>query len=326
MDIATLYPDRITVRSVNETRCNDAFLNYVKKAISTKSKGNLSKNKSTFVLSPTSKRLIKDSYQLLYELAPPRTVNINKTTKIFNFRTSFVTLTLPAKQFHTDVEIKQCLNHFLTDIRRHLKVNNYVWKAELQKNENIHFHLTLDIFTTYNALRFYWNRCLDRLGYINVYRSKFKNMSLLEYSRHRNLKVEECKDAYFKGVKNNWSTPNTVDVRAVRNSKALKNYLAKYLSKNNDDNLDSNRASNFGKVWSRSQSLSKIKLIKRWLWSDIKNIIGKHLEDKKQFFKSSNDWCTVYYFSFSALSIEIKSTLFNILRRQAVYYGYIFPD
>ena len=325
MEVATLYPDRITVRNVNESRFGDASLRIVNRLFNEKSKKNLKVNKQSFKLSQTSKRLIKDSYCLLYELAPPRQVKVNDDTTIYNFRTSFITLTLPSKQIHSDVEVKKCLNHFLTDIRRHLDVNNYVWKAELQKNKNIHFHITIDKFCTYNAIRFYWNRAINKLGYVDRYSQKFSKMSLLEYARYRGLKVEECKEVYFKGVSNNWQIPNSVDVKAVRNDKALKNYLAKYISKDNDDLQDDDRARYFGKVWSRSQSLSKIKLIKSWLWSDIKSIIGNHLADSKQFYKSSNDWCTVYYFSFSRLSLDIKSILKGILTRQANYFDYVYP-
>jgi hypothetical protein len=358
MELATLYPDRITVRECPDYRFGDAASNVFAKfkgkndkkqfltvnckeqaldlfgstttttttrTYSINSKNNLKVKKSTFKLSDTSRRLIRDSYQLLYELSPPRTVKVNLNTSIFNFRTTFITLTLPSAQIHSDVEIKKCLNLFLNNIRRQLKVNNYVWKAELQKNENIHFHLTVDVFCSYNSLRFYWNKAINTLGYVDRYSTKFSQMSLSDYAKYRRAKVEEVREAYAKGKSNNWTKPNSVDVKPVRNDKSLKSYLAKYLSKNNDDLQDVSRASKFGKTWSRSQSLSKIKLIKRWLWQDFKDIIGEHLSDVKQFYKSSNDYCTVFYFSFSQLHKDIKSILFGILKRQAVYYDYVFP-
>ena len=105
-------------------------------------------SKKSVNLSENSKRLLKQSIMGMYMLATPRTIKVNSKKFIYNFRTSFITVTLPAIQEHSDVEIKACLNLFLNNIRHHFKVKNYVWKAELQKNENIHFHLIFDIIIT----------------------------------------------------------------------------------------------------------------------------------------------------------------------------------
>lgn len=75
---------------------------------------------------------------------------------------TFVTLTLPAKQQHTDKELtKYCLNPFLSYARKYFKVRYFIWKKELQKNGNLHFHLVTDRFIDYNCLRRAWNRVLN---------------------------------------------------------------------------------------------------------------------------------------------------------------------
>ena len=76
---------------------------------------------------------------------------------------TFVTLTLPAAQQHTDVEItKYCLNPFFSYCRKFFKVRYFAWKKELQKNGNLHFHIVTDRYIDHECLRIAWNRVLDR--------------------------------------------------------------------------------------------------------------------------------------------------------------------
>ena len=76
---------------------------------------------------------------------------------------TFITLTLPAKQQHSDVELTQfCLNPFLTYCRKYFKIKYYIWKKELQANGNLHFHLVTDRFIPHKYLRACWNRIINR--------------------------------------------------------------------------------------------------------------------------------------------------------------------
>lgn len=75
---------------------------------------------------------------------------------------TFLTLTLPATQKHTDKEItKYCINPFLSYARKYFKVRYFIWKKELQKNGNLHFHLCTDRFIDCKCLRRTWNRIIN---------------------------------------------------------------------------------------------------------------------------------------------------------------------
>lgn len=75
---------------------------------------------------------------------------------------TFLTLTLPATQQHTDLEItKYCINPFLSYARKYFKVRYFIWKKELQKNGNLHFHLCTDRFIDHKCLRRTWNRIIN---------------------------------------------------------------------------------------------------------------------------------------------------------------------
>lgn len=81
-----------------------------------------------------------------------------------------VTLTLPAPQMHDDREIKRSgLMMWIKDIKKVAPSMNYLWKAESQKNGNIHFHIIIDQFIDMSVLQEKWIRRLSLLGYIQKY-------------------------------------------------------------------------------------------------------------------------------------------------------------
>ncbi len=89
---------------------------------------------------------------------------------------TFVTLTLPSKQVHHDNLIKnECLDPFLewvkaTEEKKGWNVKCYLWRAESQKNGDLHFHIICDRWIDQKALRKKWNQLIERLNYISMYR------------------------------------------------------------------------------------------------------------------------------------------------------------
>lgn len=320
-DIVQFYPNRITV-SPRVVRSWQMSLE--QKAGLHKKMRNLIQEKKSVNLSASSKKEIRDSIFSMYQLSKPRTIKAINGKFIYNFRQSFVTLTLPSKQVHSDVEIKKCLNHFLTNIRRAFKIENYVWKAELQKNENIHFHISFDKYIHYQAIRYYWLLAIKPLGYVEAYRAKFSKMSLSEYSTYRKLPQSSCKDAFMQGVRSSWQSPNCVDVSAVTTASSVSNYLSKYFAKNDDSNIDSDRIKAFGKVWARSTSLSRLKYKNKFQWQEIKEFI-RQLLAQNAVKKVVYDFSTVFYINFKALKGVHKRFFEKILFSNANRYLYPFP-
>ncbi|MBA4849471.1 hypothetical protein [Emticicia sp. BO119] len=211
---------------------------------------------------------------------------------------TFITLTLPDKQKHKDQTIKdRCFMPFIewltsasqeVDRKGNPKgcgVQCYFWRAETQKNGNVHFHLIVDRYIPYDRLRKKWNQYIERLGYVTRYRQKMQfiyengfvvntkqqmfevqrlrkiadrfnktkkmpKISMQRYSRlldemkeatRLNRKVSEDtlyavaeemqRDAYFMGQDNNWSNPNTTDIKKVDNIASLASYVCKYIAK-----------------------------------------------------------------------------------------------
>lgn len=79
---------------------------------------------------------------------------------------TFVTLTLPAEQRHTDRQLcSQLINPFFVWARKQKSVRYYIWKKELQANGNLHFHIIWDKAVNWRDIRNEWNKLCNK-GYV----------------------------------------------------------------------------------------------------------------------------------------------------------------
>ncbi len=179
--------------------------------------------KYTGVLTWKSISKLRFSINLLVAQSIWKEVYSPNTHRFYKFKINFITLTLSAAQGPVpDRSIKnKMLEPFLRNMRNVYKLRSYVWRAERQKNGNIHFHITCDIFIPYDSIRDAWNLQLGKYHFIK----DFKNA-------------------------NNSEFPNSTDVHAVHSIKDLAAYLTKYMSKieNMKDVIE-------GKVWDCSRNL-----------------------------------------------------------------------
>lgn len=162
---------------------------------------------------------------------------------------TFVTLTLASTQKHDDKFIKKnILSRWIEKEQKRGTFKFYFWRAESQKNGNIHFHLLVDKFIPYEALRSSWNQSQGLYGYIEGYRdrnlSKYKDGFFIDYSQkrwdkkretHVMVSPDEQRKSYEFGCATNWSEPNSTDIRKISNVKDLSAYLLKYFTKNSKD-------------------------------------------------------------------------------------------
>jgi hypothetical protein len=145
-------------------------------------------------LSPATKRNIEQMLQV-WLTAIELNVNLKGQKKEVNENTvlpTFVTLTLPCAQYHRDNDIKEvCLKPFLEWLEQSSEecykrgvlrgqqkgfgVKGFFWRAEPQKNRNIHFHVLIDRYVPWERIRQKWNMCLDKLGYVYAFSNMRKN-------------------------------------------------------------------------------------------------------------------------------------------------------
>lgn len=212
---------------------------------------------SSLEISKRSAAKIKKAISWLLFVANDKEVPSTWHGKTFKFKLSFITLTLSAKQVHSDSEVKKkCLNQFLVEARKKWKVVHYLWRAEAQQNGNIHFHILCDKFIPWSELRDVWNRIQNKLGYVDAYRDEMRAFHNGGFQVRRDLlKKWDYKNqlrAYRTGAKYDWNSPNSTDIHSVVRVKNLPAYLSKYCTKNQEHRHIE------GNVWNLSESLSKL--------------------------------------------------------------------
>jgi hypothetical protein len=301
----------------------------------TRSMDNLKLSKEKKDVSRKAQQRLMRAMDWLLLIAQEKSAINMKSNKLFKYKLSLVTLTLPAAQFHNDNYIKKfLLNGFLQILRKDYNLQNYLWKAEKQHNGNIHFHIVIDKYVYFRDLNRIWNKILDNHGYIEKYRAAQLAHHKEGFTPRPELFDYWSKDAQYKAYKEgwltNWSNPSaSSDIHSLKKIRNAKAYLAKYLTKN----PDANRAVNFeckkykkenactivpyevlqqirdtirnklhvsGNLWYISRSLSKLKGVT----SDLSDAIRAELEFMRSKFNDKVldlDTCTVYKFNIHEL-------------------------
>ena len=259
-------------------------------------------------VSKVAKRKMSKSIDYLLLLANEKYIEPYMTGKAFNFKVAFITLTLPSAQIHEDNEIKRkCLNSFIIEIQKRYKVKNYVWRAELQQNGNIHFHLLIDKFIHWNEIRNRWNRIINKLGYVDRYREKmkefFKSGFQIRTDLEKNWSIEKQKASYKRNKLTDFTNPNSTDIHSLKKIRNIKLYLTKYLTKNPGtseqitDNEDNTRQQN-GRIWGASNNLQNLKGCQIQLDSELEQELSK-VVNQSGCFSINDTYYSVHYISMS---------------------------
>ena len=161
------------------------------------------------------------SIDLLLQKSPERII-YNPISKNWHpFRINFVTLTISDKRnIDAREAYEKLLKPYLRKLRQYGQIS-YVWKAELQKRGQLHYHITTNCFIPWQSIRTDWNKIQRRAGFLETYGYRFGHY-----------------DA------------NSTDIHSVKHVRDLSAYMAKYITKENSKKLN-------GKVWDCSTDLKK---------------------------------------------------------------------
>jgi hypothetical protein len=182
---------------------------------------------------------------------------------------TFVTLTLPFKQLHSDNHLKRTLLEpmiqWLTSEKLSASGENlgwgvkcYLWRAETQKNGNLHFHIIVDRWIPMDRLQAKWNQILDKLKYVKAYQMKMKfiykngfviretQLATTLSGRKKQFKksgisfnakeerkkiIEQQKQSYANGTQSDWTNPPSIQIKKLGTIKSISAYVTKYVCK-----------------------------------------------------------------------------------------------
>ena len=188
------------------------YITFFSEALQTRSSSKYSKpppplpefNQPAGLISDKAQTHLCQKVDWMVYLALPKKIYPDRPHCKLKFRLNMLTLSLSSPQMHDDNTIKrELLQPFLDTLRKTWKCTIYLWRAETQKNGNIHFHLITDVYIPWWKIRNRWNDIQNKLGYVDRWKHKAK------------IKI-----------------PNSTDVHSIRHVKKLGAYLAKYCAKN----------------------------------------------------------------------------------------------
>lgn len=236
-------------------------------------------------ISKVAKRKMSRAVDYLTHIVPKKKYFHPYYKRSGEYFLNFITLTLSSEQIHTDNEIKSnLLEPFLNTCRQKWKVLSYIWRAEKQKNGNIHFHLITDRFIPWNKLRNGWNMHQQKLGYITRYRDNqmewHKNGFTYRPELSKTMSRSQQYHAYKEGINNQWSNPNSTDVHGLRTINDAKAYLTKYITKPGESGECQ------GRLWGCSSNLVRIRGAEIFTDGSASDEINKLIDDPRcKFYK-----------------------------------------
>lgn len=123
-------------------------------------------NNQQKLLSQKSQSRIRNAVNLLIECSKRKYLYVKGREKPYQYKVGFMTLTLPEKQKHSDHHIHyKIFKPFIRILREKYDLAEYLWKAETQDNNNLHYHLTLNVFIHWKDINREWNQLLKKEGY-----------------------------------------------------------------------------------------------------------------------------------------------------------------
>lgn len=189
-----------------------------------------------------SRKRLKRCLDLLLQLSPRHYETNPATKRRMLFQLAFITLTVSSKRIISHREAhKTCLARF-TRYLRSLGAT-YIWKAELQKSGQIHYHITINKTIHHADIREKWNSFQKDAGYLQEFEQEHGH-----------------------------DNPNSTDIHAVATVRDLQAYICKYISKGTKVIIEDYSCCDAsgkpaqkevvinGKVWDCSNELKKIKM------------------------------------------------------------------
>lgn len=341
-DYISVRPDRVCLMTRGESYVKDAngsLVAYsdIKKKLKVASSQDLGSSKKLvkkfheFEISVNSARQLRDKCNYLHTFATRRKIRTYSGKNIYNYKCTFLTLTLPAVQKTPTAELqREILDPFLQVLRQRLKMVNYVWRLEFQGNGNAHYHILTDTYIDYFFARKQWNKCLEKHRYISDYQAKMQGISFTDYNLRYNQGGKIGSDKMYRWWQNgnacNWKDPNSVDVKSVRSADNIAFYISKYFSKNekktkcnpldNEDNAFGLRLC----FWSRSLSRCKTDTMPVSYYTAP---LIKLCNQVNEIIKRVYDYCTVFYFDLHLLPAGVKSWFDAFFIKEKELIGYV---
>ena len=236
----------------------------------------------------TRKRLAKAVTIMSQAIKPKWIANPVDGRTMFH-RFSFITLTVAnAKNITGREAYDKLFNHFLDwltrtafDHRTKLQgCKTYIWKAELQKRGQIHYHITTPAFLHYKDIRKKWNELQRKAGLLDEYAKEHKHFDPNSTDIHNTQNVKHA-DRYI--LKELGKTISALQLEAAWEvkEKVKTGELEPELAEEQIKAIYEQKICTVGKIWGCSEDLAGIGYFTLDLTRSHENIIDQWIAEGK---------------------------------------------
>lgn len=227
-------------------------------------------------LSPGGRKRLLNSLDLMIQRSPPKRILNTESGKFFDFRLNFVTLTLTnsGRVITASEAYQTLLAPWLRYMKQKQGLSDYLWKAELQQNGQIHYHIATNTFLPMRIVRWRWNNLARKERLLDNFAKQYGHFN-----------------------------PPSTEVTSITHVQDAKSYIAKEFAKKQQ-----NQASVKGKVWDCNVELKKplfTDVYDSRTWLRIQDAIAQ-----KQVIEKKLENCVLYLTNTPLLYLN-QSTLIN---------------
>lgn len=230
-----VYPDQTGRRSSTLSRLKPNF--HEKKAYSGR------------VTAGVRKRLTK-AVNLMLQVSKGAWKQNHAMGYIQYHRISFITLKITGVENITAREAyDSCLSHFLDWLRRTAGVKLFVWKAELTRAHQVHYHITCPDMISHVDIRQKWNSFLRAAGYLDQYAGEHGHYNANSTDIHSVNDIENLSSYMVKAL-----TESIAEAEKIKQTRPGKTKLVNIGAEMAKD--CQNEEGTDGKIWGCSEVLA----------------------------------------------------------------------
>jgi len=207
---------------------------------------------------------------------------------------SFITLTIASpKNITARQAYDALLAPFLDWMRKTMQVKTYIWKAELQKRGQIHYHITTPAWIHQREIRNKWNALQRAAGLLDQYAADHGHFNPNSTDVHNTRNIRKMDQYLVKELSKSFAAINVEAINEVNNMVA-NGELSPALAEEKIKEIEEQKITTIGKIWDCSNDLAGVGYYTIPLTSHHRQMIAQWVQDYKAREKIEDFYALIY--------------------------------
>ena len=207
---------------------------------------------------------------------------------------SFITLTIASpKNITARQAYDNLLAPFLDWLRKTMQVKTYIWKAELQKRGQIHYHITTPAWIHHKEIRKKWNALQHAAGLLDEYAEVHGHFNPNSTDIHNTRSIRKMDQYLVKELSKSFAAINVEAINEV-NEMVSRGELSPALAEEKVKEIEEQKITTIGKIWDCSNDLAGVGYFTIPLTANHQLMIQQWVNDKRAREKTEDFYALIY--------------------------------